>query len=151
MTETNPRKAKMSKLSFEYTLFQMREEPGTTEFSDLVVRLCMQESNCVGCDPFRESAISSVVNILHDFRKEKAELQDEPKRVQVAEDPEKLFLDECGKLYGNAEEFQTIDDSFWKEHWPLGCKWHPKELKKLARLVMGEREAFYSEMRRHFP
>jgi len=139
----------MSRLSFEYTLFQMREELGTNEFADLVVRLCMQESNCVGCDPVRESAISSVVNILHDFRKEKAEQQDDPKRVQVADNPEKLFLDECGKLYGNAEEFQTIDDCFWKEHWPLGCNWHPKELKRLARLVMGERESFYEGWAAH--
>jgi len=134
----------MSILSFEYTLFQMKEEPSAGEFSDLLVRLCMQESNCFGCDSVRESAISSIVNILHDFRKEKAEQEDEPKNISVVEDPEKFFLDECAKIHGNAEEFRRIDDCFWGEHWPLNCEWHTKELKRLARLVMGQRESFYA-------
>jgi len=130
----------MSKLSFEYTLFQMKEEPSAGEFSDLLVRLCMMETRFCGCDPVRESAIESIVNILHDFRKEKEEQEDEPKNIPVVEDPETFFLDECAKLHGNAEEFRMIDDSFWGEHWPLSCNWHTKELKRLARLVMGQRE-----------
>ena len=139
----------MSILSFEYTLFQNKEEPGPAEFSDLVVRLCMQESDCFGSDPVRESAISSIVNILHDFRKEKAEQEDEPKKIPVVENPEKFFLDECAKLYGNADDFRRIDDSFWGDHWPVKCEWHPKELKRLARLVMGERETFYEGWKAH--
>ena len=128
----------MSKLSFEYTLFQMKEEPSAGEFSDLLVRLCMMETRCCGCDPV--PAIESIVNILHDFRKEKEEQEDEPKNIPVVEDPETFFLEECAKLHGNAEEFRLIDDAFWGEHWPLSCNWHTKELKRLARLVMGQRE-----------
>jgi hypothetical protein len=90
------------------------------------------------------------VDILHSFRAADAQRtadddEKEPEEVPVEEDPEKFFLDEIRKIDGGPD---SMDFFPWEDFWPTKCKWHPHELKKLARLAVGERDQWDNEVKR---
>jgi len=137
----------MSKYSLEYTLFSSKEAPSAEEFSELVVRMCVLGTNhTIGGEP--DTAIAILVDLLHSTRTAEAEQEDDEAEIPVVEDPEKFFLEEARRLVGDPKAFNPWDDEIWEEHWPTKCKWHPVELKRLARLTVGEREVFLAEARR---
>jgi hypothetical protein len=137
----------MSKYSLEYTLFSSKEAPSSEEFSDLVVRMCMFGTDyTIGGDP--DPAIAILVDFLHSTRTAEAEQEDDEAKVPVVEDPEKFFLEEARRLVGDPNAFNPWNEEIWEEHWPTKCNWHTKELKRLARLKVGEREVFMAECRK---
>jgi hypothetical protein len=138
----------MSKYSLEYTLFSSKEAPSAGEFSELVVRMCMlgvPESND---GPGPDSVIASLVDILHSFRAAEAEYDDDEAKIPVVENPENFLLEEARRLVGDPKAFNPWDDDIWADFWPTKCKWHPHELKKLARLAVGERDQWDNEVKR---
>ena len=138
----------MSKYSLEYTLFSSKDAPGADELSDLVVRMCMLGVPESTEGPGPDSVIASIVDILHSFRAAEAEYEDDEAEVPVVKEPENFFLGEARKLVGDPNAFDPWHDDIWDDHWPTKCLWHANELKKLARLKVGEHEAHTAECRR---
>lgn len=126
--------------SFEYTLFQMGEEPSSEDISQMLVRFCMM-------DRVDKSVISGLVRALHALRQEEAESEDDEAEVPVVEDPEGEFRRQFKAACEQEGHYYDEEQPNWEDHWPLDCPWHEQELARLARLQVGWGEVFRRQCR----
>ena len=137
----------MSSLSFNYTLFQMVEDPSSNHISEMLVRFCMMD----GFD--NESVISNLVQALYEMRQVESEenLEDDDERVEVdvLDNPEDEFHSVYMKICKKEGINYVEGDSFWEDHWPTNCPWHKNEINIIAKLKVGWGEVFIRQCREY--
>lgn len=126
--------------SFEYTLFQMGEEPSSEDLSQMLVKFCMMGH-------FDQEIIRSLVNALHALRQEEAEQEDDDAEVPVVKDPEGEFRRHFKATCEKEGHYYDEEQPNWEDHWPLDCNWNQTEIHRLARLQVGWGEVFQRQCR----
>ena len=107
-------------------------------FRDILVVLCLDDDNMVYVNTDQSGVlIAQIVNMMHTMRKNEAEIEADDwvvVGVPCVSNPQKFF----DKHYRNILKSHDIEyplhdsESDWPDFWPVDCKWHPTELKKLA-------------------
>lgn len=126
--------------SFEYTLFQMGEDPSADELSEMLVKFCMMDS-------IEKNVIGGLVTALHALRQSEAEYEDDEAEVPVVKDPEGDFRRHFKATCEQEGHYYDEEQPNWEDHWPLDCNWHQTEIHRLARLQVGWGEVFRRQCR----
>ena len=110
------------------------EDEDLSFFRDFLFKLCVDDDEMLNVNTDQsEVLIAQIVNMMHTMRQNQAANEADDYvvvSVPYVSDPESFFI----RHYKRFIEF-NYSESAWHDFWPLDCKWHPTELKKLAKII----------------
>jgi hypothetical protein len=110
------------------------EDKDLSFFRDFLVKLCVDDDDMTNVNTEQSGVlIAQIVNMMHTMRQNKAENEADAwvvVSVPYVSQPEAFFNRHYKRLIEDKNS-----ESAWHDFWPLDCKWHPTELKKLAEII----------------